>query len=79
MTEELPQNMRSYTKVIEEHYFVSSWVFGERYSVCDPYFTLVTLWLHSDGVLLDNFPKLKAHDILMVSRSLMQATLPIYP
>jgi len=29
-------------------------------------------------VLLDNFPKLKAHDVLMRTRSSMQSTLPIY-
>jgi len=46
--------------------------------MCDPYLALVTRWLRPDGVLLDNFPKLKAHDVLMRTRSSMQSTLPIY-
>jgi len=59
-------------------YFVGPWVLGEQYSMCDPYLALVTRWLRPDGVLLDNFPKLKAHDVLMRTRSSMQSTLPIY-
>ena len=78
MTEKVTQNMESYAKVIEEHYFVGPWVLGEQYSMCDPYLALVTRWLRLDGVLLDNFPKLKAHDDLMLTRSSMELTLPIY-
>jgi len=78
MAGKVAQNMESYANVIEEHYFVGPWVLGEQYSMCDPYLALVTRWLRPDGVLLDNFPKLKAHDVLMRTRSSMQSTLPIY-
>ena len=78
MTDKVAQNMESYAKVIEEHYFVGPWVLGEQYSMCDPYLALVTRWLRPDGVLLDNFQKLKTHDVLMRTRSSMQSTLPIY-
>jgi len=78
MADKVAQNMESYANVIEEHYFVGPWVLGEQYSMCDPYLALVTRWLRPDGVLLDNFPKLKAHDALMRSRSSMQSTLPLY-
>jgi len=78
MADKVTQNMESYANVIEEHYFVGPWVLGEQYSMCDPYLALVTRWLRPDGVLLDNFPILKAHDVLMRTRSSMQSTLPIY-
>ena len=78
MADKVAQNMESYANVIEEHYFDGPWVLGEQYSMCDPYLALVTRWLRPDGVLLDNFPKLKAHDVLMRTRSSMQSTLPIY-
>ena len=78
MKAKVPHNMESYAKVIEEHYFVGPWALGNQYSMCDPYLALVTRWLLPDGVLLDNFPKLKAHDVLMRTRSSMQSTLPIY-
>ena len=78
MADKVAQNMERYANVIEEHYFVGPWVLGEQYSMCDPYLALVTRWLRPDGVLLDNFPKLKAHDVLMRTRSSMQSTLSIY-
>ena len=78
MADKVAQNMESYANVIEEHYFVGPWVLGEQYSMCDPYLALVARWLRPDGVLLDKFPKLKAHDVLMRTRSSMQSTLSIY-
>ena len=78
MVEKVAQNMASYAKVIEEHFFVGPWVLGEQYSMCDPYLSLVTRWLVFDGVSLDNLAKLKAHDSLMHTRSSVQETLPFY-
>ena len=78
MVEKVAQNMASYAKVIEEHFFVGPWVLGEQYSMCDPYLSLVTRWLVFDGVSLDNLAKLKAHDSLMNTRLSVQKTLPFY-
>ena len=76
--EKVAQNMASYAKVIEEHFFEGPWVLGEQYSMCDPYLSLVTRWLVFDGVSLDNLAKLQAHDSLMHTRSSVQETLPFY-
>ena len=72
------ENMASYAKVIEDHFFMGPWVLGENFSMCDAYLSLVTRWLKNDGVSLENFQKLKDHDDLMRSRSSVQEALQIY-
>ena len=78
MTKMVSKNMFKYAEVIEKHYFIGPWVLGQQYSICDTYLALVTRWLPSDGVSLEHFPKLKAHDELMRNRSSVQKTLPHY-
>ena len=78
MTAKVASNMALYAGMIEAHYFNGPYVLGENYSICDPYLALITRWLGADGVALDDFPKLKAHDALMRTRPSMQAVLPLY-
>ena len=78
MTAKVVSNMASYASLIESHYFKGPYVLGESYSLCDPYLALITRWLGPDGVSLDDYPKLKAHDALMKTRPSVQAVLPLY-
>ena len=78
MTKMVSKNMFKYAKAIENYYFIGPWVLGQQYSICDTYLALVTRWLPSDGVPLEHFPKLKAHDELMRTRKSVQKTLLLY-
>ena len=51
------------------------WVLGERYSVADAYLFTVGLWLASDGVDEQQFPRLLAHRERMLARPAVQAAL----
>ena len=78
MTKKVTENMFECASIIENNYFEGPWVLGQKFSICDTYLALVTRWLPNDGVSLDNFPKLNAHDKLMRSRSSVQKVLSIY-
>ena len=78
MTAKVAANMAEHARMIEDHYFKGPWVLGDSYSMCDPYLALITRWLEPDGVSLDDYPKLKAHDALMRSRPSLQKVLPYY-
>ena len=78
MTAKVASNMAMYAGMIEDHYFEGPYVLGDRYSICDPYLALITRWLGADGVRLEDFPKLQAHDALMRTRPSMQKVLEFY-
>ena len=78
MTDKVASNMAVYAGMIEEHYFKGPYVLGAQYSMCDPYLALITRWLGADGVRLEDFPKLTAHDALMRTRPSMQAVQALY-
>ncbi len=78
MSAKVTSNMFLYASMIEDHYLKEPFVLGDCYSMCDPYLALITRWLGMDGVSLDDFPKLKAHDILMKTRSSVKSVLPLY-
>ena len=78
MTAKVAANMAEHARMIERHYFKGPYVLGEDYSICDPYLALITRWLGPDGVPLEDFPKLKAHDALMKRRPSVQKVLPLY-
>lgn len=46
--------------------------------MCDPSLALITRWLCSDGVLLDDFLKLREHDELMKQRPSVKQVTQIY-
>lgn len=78
MTAKVAENMAMYADMIETHYFKGPFVLGDQYSICDPYLALITRWLGADGVRLEDFPKLTAHDALMRTRPSMQAVQALY-
>ncbi|UBO75798.1 glutathione S-transferase family protein [Aeromonas rivuli] len=77
MKAKMPQNMRDGFAEIENHYLVGPWVLGEQFSLADIYLFVVASWLKSDGVAIDEFPKVAAHSRRMLARSAVQQALAI--
>ena len=72
------ENMTECAQMIETHYLDGPYVLGDSYSICDPYLALVTRWFKDDGVSLDAFPKIIAHDALMRQRPSMKRVLELH-
>ena len=72
------ENMTECARVIETNYFKGPWVLGSEYSICDPYLALATRWFRDDGVDLDTFELIGAHDSLMRQRASMQRVLALH-
>ena len=67
--------MRDGFAEIEHHYLAGPWVLGERFSLADIYLFVVASWLASDGVAIDEFPKVAAHARRMLARPAVQEAL----
>jgi glutathione S-transferase len=78
MRAKVTANMTDCAQMIEEHYLKGPFVLGVRFSFCDPYMALVTRWFRDDGVDLDQFAKIKGHDMLMRERRSMQHVLKLH-
>ena len=78
MRAKVTANMTECAQMIEEHYLKGPFVLGNRFSFCDPYMALVTRWFRDDGVDLNQFVKIKEHDILMRQRPSMQHVLELH-
>ncbi|MEG3027873.1 MAG: glutathione S-transferase family protein [Aeromonas sp.] len=77
MQAKMPQNMRDGFAEIEHHYLAGPWVLGDRFSLADIYLYVVASWLKSDGVPIDEFPKVAAHTARMLARPAVQQALII--
>ena len=76
MQAKVPQNMRDAFTLIEQHYLGDQpWVLGEQYSVADGYLFTVAGWLQSDGVDINEFPRVAAHFERVKARSAVQKAL----
>ena len=78
MRSKVCENMTECARVIEMHYLKGPWVLGENYSICDPYLALATRWFRDDGVDLDAFKLISAHERLMHQRKSMQRVLELH-
>ncbi|MEZ0309699.1 MAG: glutathione S-transferase family protein [Ramlibacter sp.] len=67
MKKKVPQTMTESFNLIENTYFKGPWVLGERFSVCDPYLFTLAGWLKSDGVDIEQFPKVAEHSRRMAA------------
>ena len=75
MKRKVPQTMGECMTQIETHMLEGPWMFGESYTICDPYLFTVSRWLVRDGVDIDKFPKIRAHAAKMESRPSVQNVL----
>jgi glutathione S-transferase len=68
MQEKVPQTMSECFNLLEAEMFKGPWVMGEQYTICDPYLFTVSNWLEGDGVDLERFPHIAAHNQRMRER-----------
>ncbi|EMN4465491.1 glutathione S-transferase family protein [Aeromonas hydrophila] len=75
MQAKVPHNMREGFAEIERHYLAGPWVLGEQFSVADIYLFVVASWLKSDGIAIDEFPRVAAHTARVLARPAVQQAL----
>ena len=75
MKRKVPTTMGECMATIEMKMLEGPWVFGARYTICDPYLYTISRWLPRDSVEIAEFPKLSAHFALMEARPTVQKVL----
>ncbi|MDH0175559.1 glutathione S-transferase family protein [Aeromonas dhakensis] len=75
MQAKVPRNMRDGFSQIENHYLAGPWVLGECFSLADIYLFVVASWLKSDGIAIDEFPRVAAHTARVLARPAVQQAL----
>jgi len=77
MRRKVPEAMTFCYSYIEKHVFEGPFVFGDDYTICDPYLFTIAQWMESDGVDPNFFPKLSRHQTLMSSRPSVKRALAV--
>ena len=72
MQRKVPSNMGDCFAHIEADVLKGPWVFGEDYTIADPYLFTIAEWLEADGVDVARFPKVLAHRARMQAREPVQ-------
>jgi glutathione S-transferase len=68
MKRKVSENVGACFALIERDMIKGPWVMGEQYTICDPYFFTLGLWIEGDGVELKTVPKVMAHRQRMSER-----------
>jgi glutathione S-transferase len=72
MQRKVPQSVGAAFALIENDMFVSPWVMGEKYSICDIYLFTLAQWLEADGVDVAALPKIRDHRRRMSERPVVR-------
>lgn len=75
MQKKVPESVGACCEMIEARMLEGPWVFGEAYTISDPYLFTISRWLEADGVDINRFPKLAAHFRLTSERAAVKAAL----
>lgn len=75
MQRKVAQNMTECFELIEQHYLQGPWVMGAQYTVADGYLFTVARWLATDGVDVQRFARVAAHQQRMGERAAVQRAL----
>ena len=75
MTAYVPTSVSAAYDYIEQEVFKGPFVFGEAYTLADPYLYTVARWMERDGVDFDRFPKVVAHRAMMAERPAVRRAL----
>ena len=75
MAAKVPQTMTASAAFVESHCLAGDFVLGDRFSIADPYLFVVCNWLEGDGVVLADFPRIKAFLARMRSRPALRAVI----
>ena len=68
MRSKVTQNMSDCFSLIERDMLRGPWVFGENYTIADPYLFTFESWLEGDGVDIRKFPRVAEHFERMKAR-----------
>jgi glutathione S-transferase len=72
MQRKVASNMTDCFAHIEADLLRGPWVFGDDYSIADPYLFTIAEWLEADGVDVSRLPKVMAHRARMQARESVQ-------
>jgi len=69
MQRKVPQSVGACFALIESTMLEGPWVFGERYTIADPYLFTLAQWLEADGVDPAAIPRVIEHRARMAERA----------
>ena len=75
MRRKVPESVGACFELIERELLAGPWVMGDTYTICDPYLFTLTQWLPGDGVAVERFAKVQAHQAAVRSRAAVQRAL----
>lgn len=75
MQRKVPESVGGCWRHIEENAFTGPFVFGETYTIADPYMFTLAQWIEPDGVNPATVPKVAAHRAMMAARQTVQDAL----
>ncbi|MFT4728944.1 MAG: glutathione S-transferase [Granulosicoccus sp.] len=73
MTANVPKTVALCFDMIEKQMLKGPWVHGSGFTISDPYLYRISTWAESDGVDINNYPKIKAHREAMARRDSVRA------
>ncbi len=77
MRRKVPDSVGGCYAYIEEHAFTAPYVFGDAYTISDPYLFTLAQWMEADGVDPGAFPKIDAFRTRMRKRSSVARALDV--
>ncbi len=77
MRAKVPQSVGECFDLIERTMFAGPWVFGDMYTISDPYLFTIAQWWEVDGVDPARFPKLADHRRRMVERPAVRKAIAV--
>lgn len=77
MKKKVPQSVGECFELIEREMFRGPFVFGDTYTISDPYLFTIAQWWELDGVDPSRFPKLAAHRERMRERPAVKRAMAI--
>jgi glutathione S-transferase len=75
MQRKVPQSVGAGFALIEATMLEGPWVFGDRYTIADPYLFTLAQWLEADGVDPSGIPRVIEHRARMAERRNVRAAI----
>jgi glutathione S-transferase len=75
MQRKVPKSVSACYDLIERELLAGPWVFGDDYSIADPYLFTLAQWMEADGVEPSRFPKVAAHRARVAALGNVQAAI----
>jgi glutathione S-transferase len=79
MTQNVPKTVALCFDMIEKQMLKGPWVHGSGFTISDPYLYRISSWAESDGVDINNYPKIKAHREAMAQRDSVRTVEAYFP